>query len=68
MLTYYDSEVFDIDVSRLTDSNIGDASDDESDVQPGVSICICRPNKYQYALSESGHERATRLRSSDGVH
>ena len=35
------------DISRLTDGNIGDPSDDESDVAARcVSICICQPNKY----------------------
>ena len=34
------------DISRLTDSNIGDVSDNESDIVARcVSICICRPNK-----------------------
>ena len=34
------------DISHLTDNNIGDKSDNESDVVAGcVSICICCPNK-----------------------
>ena len=45
------TDYFDIlgidDISRLTDSNIGDTSDDESEVvAERVSICISLPNKY----------------------
>jgi len=34
------------DITRLTDSNIGDVSDDDEDVTTGcIAICICRPDR-----------------------
>lgn len=49
------------DIPRLTYSNIGDVSDEESDVVAGcVSTCICRPNRYGLVYWATQVRRLTR--------